>query len=224
MKKNIKIEKATELRRKGFSFREISEKLHIAKSTTSLWLRNVEVSKLGKKRLLKLGMDGRKKGIETNLKKRSLESSNIKLRVKKYFSSISYSKVNPRIACALLYWGEGTKYAGNKAVSFMNADPEMIKFFLHVFRKSFDLDENRFRALIHLHEYHDIKKQIRFWSDITRIPVNQFNKSYLKKNTGKNKKENYPGCISIRYSDIKIYKELMFIVRELINIDLMRVW
>jgi len=224
MKKDTKIKKATELRKRGFSFREISEKLHIAKSTTSLWLRNIEISQLGKKRISKLGDDGRKKGIKTNLRRRSLESSDIQLKVKKYFSGISYSKFNPKIACALLYWGEGTKYIGNKAVSFTNADPEMIKFFLNTFRKSFDLDESRFRALIHLHEYHNVKKQTNFWSSITKIPETQFNKSYLKKNTGKNKKKDYPGCISIRYSDIKIYKELMFILKELKDIELLRAW
>jgi hypothetical protein len=97
----------------------------------------------------------------------------------------------------------------------MNADPEMIKYFLCAFRNSFNLKENKFRALIHLHKYHNAKKQLKFWSNITKIPANQFNKPYLKKNTGKNKKENYPGCISIRYYDKKVFKELVSVYKKL---------
>lgn len=214
MKAGLK-NKAEKLRKQGFSFREISEKLGISKSTASLWLRDIELSNKSKERIKKLGIDGRKKGSEVKRNKRKLENSEIKEKVAKYFSGYTQSRIDSKIACALLYWGEGTKYEGNTSVSFMNSDPEMIRYFLLTFRKSFDLEERKFRALIHLHGYHDVKKQLEFWSNVTEIPIRQFNKSYLKKNTGKNKKENYPGCMSIRYSDIRIYEELMFTIEEL---------
>jgi hypothetical protein len=217
MKVSVLKNKAVVLRKKGFSFREISEGVGIAKSTASLWTRSIKLSDKAKRRIEKLSIEGRKKSIAVNQRKRRVESEEIRKKVEKYFSDIEQSKINPKIACALLYWGEGTKYIGNKSVSFMNADPEMIKYFLCVFRKSFDLEEKKLRALVHLHEYHDIQKQLKFWSNITKIPLGQFNRSYLKKNTGKNKKENYPGCISIRYSDIKIYKELMFTIEKLVK-------
>lgn len=218
MKVDILKNKAVELRKGGFSFREISEKIGIAKSTASLWTRSVKLSTKARQRIEILSINGRKKSVEVNQRKRKIESEEIRKKVEEYFSDHEQLKINPRLACALLYWGEGTKYAGNKSVSFMNADPEMIKYFLRMFRKSFDLEEKKFRALIHLHEYHNIKKQLKFWSNITKIPVSQFNRSYLKKNTGKNKKENYPGCICVRYSDIKIYKELMFIIEKLAKV------
>lgn len=205
---------ATVLRKSGHSLNEISLRLNIAQSTVSLWLRNVELSEKAKKRINGLGIYGRKKGLETNKKRREAEDIRIAKKVEEYFCSRE-QKIDSKIACALLYWGEGTKYDGNKSVSFINADPEMIQYFLRVFRDSFPLDEKRFRALIHLHEYHDAERQLRFWSNVTRIPISQFNKPYLKKNTGKSKKENYPGCVSVRYSDSKVYKELMFIIGKL---------
>jgi transcriptional regulator with XRE-family HTH domain len=214
MKLDLK-NKAVILRREGFSYREISEKLKMSKGTASLWLRDVELSKIAKKRIQKLGTDGRNKGIETNRKKIETEDFLIEESVKEEFDNFIYRKIDFKIACALLYWGEGTKHDENSSVSFMNSDPEMIKYFLHTFRNSFEVDEKKFRGLIHLHEYHDEEMQLKFWSNITKIPIAQFNKSYLKKNTGKNKKIDYPGCLSIRYSDVKIYKEIMFIIKEL---------
>ncbi len=216
MKSNIR-KRAILLREKGFSFREISEKIGIAKSTASLWLRDIDLSRKAKKRITELGIRGRKKGIETNKKKRKVEDDLIREKVRKYFSNSEHLKIDPKIACALLYWCEGTKCNGNKAVSFSNADPEMIKYFLYVFRQAFKLNEKKFRALIHLHEYHNAKKQLIFWSGVTDISTEQFNKSYIKSNTGKNKKENYPGCVNVKYSDVKIYRELMFIIKRLLR-------
>jgi hypothetical protein len=211
--------KARKLREDGFSFREISEKLGISKSTASLWLRSIKLSVNAKKRIARLGEAGRRKAVETNNKKRDEENKIIFKKVEKYFSGgVNQSGIDYKIECALMYWCEGTKHKGNTLVSFINADPDMIRYFLYVFRKSFDLNEKKFRALIHLHEYHNVKKQLKFWSNITKIPVSQFNKSYLKKNTGKNIKENYPGCISIRYSDIRIYKEIIFTIKKIIKV------
>lgn len=218
MKANSLKNKATALRRRGFSFKEISEKLGISKSTASLWLRDVELSEKAKNRIYELGVTGRSKANITNSNKRKVIDEQIRKKVEDHFVDFSCSKNDFRIATALLYWCEGTKHKENSSVSFMNADPEMIRYFLHVFRNSFELEEKKFRGLVHLHEYHNEEKQLEFWSDITKIPVSQFNKSYLKKNTGKNKKENYPGCISIRYSDVRIYKELMFIIKRLMKI------
>lgn len=207
--------KAIDLRVQGYSLSEISRQLDVSRSTASLWLKGVALSEKARKRISDLSVRGREKSTRTNKGKRKAEDIEIAERVESYFSK--HRRIDSKIACALLYWGEGTKCRDNKSVSFMNADPEMIRYFLRVFRDSFSLDEKRFRALVHLHEYHDKDTQLEFWSILTNIPIDQFNKSYLKKNTGKSKKENYPGCISIRYSDNKIYKELMGIIRKLAN-------
>ena len=119
-----------------------------------------------------------------------------------------------KIICSLIYWCEGGKNDGGR-VNFTNSDPQLMRYFLKIFRKSFSLSENKFRALLHIHEYHQEKKQIRFWSKVTKIPIKQFSKSFHKKNTGKNTRAGYPGCLSVRYYDSKIQKELVFICKEI---------
>jgi len=209
-------EKAKKLRQEGLSFKEIGERLGISKSTASLWLRNIELSDKARERIQDLGIRGRERAIRTNRNKKYKEEAEIIKKIENRFTKIR--GIDYKIACSLLYWCEGTKNKSNTSVSFTNADPEMISYFLKVFRGSFSLDEKKFRALVHLHEYHDAEKQLKFWSEVAKIPLNQFNKSYLKKNTGKNKKENYPGCINIKYSDSKIYKELMFTIKKIAKI------
>lgn len=193
------------LRNRGYSFREIGEMLNISKSTASLWTRNIKLSKKAKARIAEISDNGRQKAATTNLQKRIIEDERILGEVEDFFINKKFSGPDLKIACALLYWCEGSK--GNK-MAFVNSDPEMVKFYLAALRSSFDIDEKRFRVVVHLHGYHNIKKQLHFWSRITGIPLAQFTKPFLKKNTGKNKKTGYQGCASIVYYDNKIKKEL----------------
>jgi orotate phosphoribosyltransferase-like protein len=64
MKNNLKT-KALELRANGCSFREISERLEISKSTASLWARNVQLNISARDRMLNLGDIGREKAVKT---------------------------------------------------------------------------------------------------------------------------------------------------------------
>lgn len=56
----------------------------------------------------------------------------------------------------------------------------MIDTFLRLFRNSYQLNEKKLRALIHLHEYHNEEEMRIFWSKVTGIPLDQFSKSYMK--------------------------------------------
>lgn len=91
----------------------------------------------------------------------------------------------------------------------------MIMTFLSLLRQSFSLDEKKFHVSIHLHEYHDPELIKEFWINTTQIPVAQFIKPYLKPHTAIRKKDNYKGCITIRYYDVKIARELTAVYNAL---------
>ncbi|MFA5961709.1 MAG: hypothetical protein WC848_03440 [Parcubacteria group bacterium] len=214
MKVDILKKKATELRQRGFSFREISEKIGIAKSTASLWLREVELSKIAKERINKLGVVGRNKGNESVRKRIVSEDKKILANVKNSIGRCVLLKNDLKIVCALLYWCEGGKTEKSQ-LTFINSDPKLIKYFIDTFRKAFSVDEKRFRALVHVHSYHNVEKQIKFWSNVTRIPEAQFTKPYNKPNAGKRIREDYQGCISVRYYGKQIRQEMLFLIREI---------
>lgn len=205
MKSKQKIQ-AILLRKKGYSINEIYLKTGIAKSTASLWVRNVKLSLSAKERLKSRGDMGRKNGTATNLAKRIKLVDEIEKEVSKNLKVIKLNISTRKLLCAMLYWGEGSK--DKKAVHFINSDPLLIKTFLSLFRSSFDLEENKFRVNVHLHSYHDKEKQLKYWSNITNIPRQQFMKPFIKPNSGKNIKKGYPGCAAIYYFDYKIAIEL----------------
>ncbi len=199
-------EKAIELRTAGASLSEIAQSLKISKSTASLWVRRVKLSTSAEQKLLCKQNSSRVLGRRKLFAVREQNYAVLLNKVAGELQTLTFDKTLCKILCAFLYWGEGSK--SGSFVSFINSDPEMIRTFLQLFRKSFAVDESKFRALVHLHNYHDEKYIQTFWSTVSKIPLNQFTKSFIKPNSSKYKKEGYKGCFRVRYYDVQIAREL----------------
>lgn len=215
MKLNEKNE-AKKLRNSGYSMKEISELVGVSKSTVSLWVRNIKLSNEAMTRLKSKVTNGQLKSAENKRMraKQDLENhyndSNLALK------KIKFTQPILKVICSLLYWCEGGK-ADNRMVQFTNSDPAIIEVFIKLLRNNYQIDNNRFRACLHVHEYHDVNKQIEFWSKITQIPKNQFIKPYLKPNTKKRIRDNYPGCLQIRYYHADIARQIIMTGKSFIN-------
>lgn len=208
---------ARTLRKKGCSFSEIANDLGIAKSTASLWTGKIVLTRSAKNRITNLSITGRNNSVRNRHKKAQKDTV---IRVKSTHEIIETAKINNqtiKIFCSLLYWGEGSK--NDSCVRFTNSDPKMVSTFLSFFRKGFGpLDENKFRCVLQLHEYHTEKIEIDYWSQITKIPKEQFTKSYLKPHTGHILHPNYHGTIGVKYYDNKVLLQITTIYNILSDI------
>ena len=211
-----KYSKAINLRKKGFSLNEISQRLKIAKSTAFLWLRHIDLPPIAIERLANRGLLGKVRSNETRRKRREAFERLLKEKTAELFKSISLTKNHQKILCALLFWCEGTKDI-HSGIHFVNSDPSLIKTFLTFLRSAFNIREEKLRVSLHLHEYHLPRKQILFWSKVTSIPTSQFIKPYQKPHTAKRIRKDYPGCVNISYYDSSLAKELFFIAKETMN-------
>jgi hypothetical protein len=211
MKKNEIFKAVEELRKSGGSIKEIGKKFKISPSTASLWLQNVRVSEIGKDRLLIKQKLGRQKGVATNKNKRRETLRVISENCPVLKEKEKFNSDNIKIFLSLLYWCEGSKTG--RRVDFTNSDPEMINVFLFLFRESFSIKEDKLRAVLHLHDYHDKNEMLKYWSKITGIEIKNFI-VYNKKNSGINKKAGYRGCLSVRYGDVKILEEIFLIIKR----------
>lgn len=199
-------ERAITLRRRGYSLKEISELLKIAKSTASVWLANIALSTNAQKRLAQKQILGQYKTVLLKRRQKNLLRKANEAKAYEVIKNIPFSKEYIKLCCALMWWCEGNK--NSSFLRLTSSDVTLIRNFLSLLRKGFMLDESKFRALVHLHAYHNDYKQKRFWSQVTEIPLGQFHKSFQKNNSGKRTKENYPGCIAVTYYDARIAKEL----------------
>jgi len=207
---------ALRLRKQGCSLRQISEQLSISKSTASLWVAKTQLSDRAKRFLQETRTRARTKGLRTRRTKIEHVREQYYRTSLADFVQIKPTRENMRIGAALLYWGEGSK-SEKYGMAFMNSEPELIRAFMTMLRGGFNIDESKLRACVHLHSYHDARKEIVFWSQITNISPAQFIKPYQKTNTGKHHKKEYHGCISIRYSSVEMVRELAMIKRAYIE-------
>ncbi|OGZ33862.1 MAG: hypothetical protein A2174_01805 [Candidatus Portnoybacteria bacterium RBG_13_41_18] len=204
-KRNI----ARGFRIKGCSINEIVKYTNFSKSSVSLWVRDVKLTKEQKRRLSEKGI--KKETIEqrraTRLKnedaKRQLIIDDAQKRIKKL------SEKELWLIGTMLYWAEGGK-TERGLVRFSNGDPEMIKFMMVFFRNICKVPEKKFRAYIHIHPYLDSKKAEKYWSYITKIPLANFFKTYQKPNrSSKNKRHTLPhGTLDIYICNTELFLKI----------------
>lgn len=204
---------ALNLRKQGYSLGEISLALGISKSTASLWLRGVSLGDEAVTRLKMREAKGRSHAHEVQKNKSAAEEKILRNTLIKEIEIIK-SPFIARVLVSLLIWTEGTK-SKQSYLTFVNSDPSMVSTYIYCLKLGFNASPDRFRALLHVHQYHDEALLKEYWSSITGIDVSQFNKSYRKANSGITIKDDYKGCISIRYYDARVAREVRMIYNVL---------
>lgn len=204
MKKQLKT-KAINLRKKGFSYTEIRNKVPVSKSTLSLWLRNIELNSDQEARLRERMSQAHVFGARAQKKKRIKRT---KLIVEKARGEIeAISKKELWLMGIMLYWAEGSKqkkHNPSQRVVFSNSDPLMIKIYLAWLRNCVGIKNNNIVFEIYSHQNHrkSERKMIDYWANITGYPAIFFDKIYYKEDKNnpfrKNRKKNYKGLLRIK--------------------------
>lgn len=208
--KIVEKEKARALRKRGYSINQIVKEAGLTKSSVSLWVRDIVLTKEQEK-----GLSERGRSIESIEKRRinRLFNEQQKRRViidkaKKDFTSISLEQL--KLIGIILYLGEGGKTKTGLA-RVANSDPLVIKIVMRFFREICQVPENKFRAYIHTFEHADIEKTEKHWAQITRIPRKQFYKTYIKPSSASlQKRKSLPfGTIDVCVCDTKLFLTIM---------------
>lgn len=186
--------KAIILRRKGFSYNEISKKIGTPKSTLSYWLKNIYLEPKYKQRLytkqiqiLSLGApsqrERRKKEVEIIIKQ-AMKEIELPISLEAY-----------RFIGASLYWAEGAK-GGCFAIT--NSDPHLILFIVKWINKILNIQPNQLKAWLNIYPQQNDSEIKGFWSQLTGIPIKNFGKSHVKAFSSGYKKNNlYYGTIKV---------------------------
>lgn len=200
MKKHFK-GNAIALRRKGLSYSEILETIPVAKSTLSLWLQSVGLSKKQKQRLTRKKLLSMKRGW---LKAQRLRLENIE-RIKTSAQNEVPDLLNDPfwLLGVVLYWGEGTKekvWRKGEKLALTNMDSDMLWLYKNWIKKYLNIGEERLRYELYIHENADIKRAYIFWEKALEIP-SQSLRVYFKKDKGnayrKNRNVSYNGVLRI---------------------------
>jgi transposase len=205
--------RAQKLRREGLSYSEIQKYIDVPKSTLSGWCRDIALTEKQALRLYKNKLTGSAKGRIIGAKHQ--QAKRLK-QISEMFEEgkIEVGKLTARerfIAGISLYAAEGTKR--DKACCFSNSDPLLIRFMTGWFREFCKVPEDKLRGAVWIHDNLDYKKAQEYWSDLAKIPLSQFHKTYIVKNkefSNKIRKNIHDyGVFSVRFSSAKIHRKLM---------------
>jgi len=202
-----KQEQARVLRAQSWKLMDIARELGVAKSSVSLWVRDVEFVPLP----VRHSAHRRPSSLHTK-KLQEIEECN-------QWGTEVIGKMSDEAffaAGVALYAGEGSKNDGS--VGFANTDPTMIAFFCNWLRHFFDVDESRMRGSIYLHEGLDIDAAQNHWSEVMEIPAEQFRKPYraVPDSSIRSRKHEF-GCGYVTYSCSKTHRQIMGAIRALLS-------
>jgi predicted transcriptional regulator len=135
--KTYERDEARRLRREqGMSVKEICKTLGVAKSSVSLWVRDIELTEEQQK-VLSL-----RRPFAPGAHKGALVNRNKGLAQRREYQEHGRIKARERdplhMAGCMLYWAEGRK--SKNSLTFVNSDPEMLYFYLRFLRDSLSID------------------------------------------------------------------------------------
>jgi transcriptional regulator with XRE-family HTH domain len=196
--------KARELRAKGYTYVEIATELGVAKSSVSLWTRDMpRVGRISYQEIRQRNSAGVSAFWAAEAPRREARRRAVSEAAAAEIGSLTDREV--RIAGAIAYWSEGAKNKPyrrySNEVQFINSDPMMILLFLR-FLSVVGIGRERIYGRVAIHESADVAGAQRFWQHVTGLPADQFRRPTLKRHNPrtvrKNTGDDYHGCLVIR--------------------------
>lgn len=208
-------EKATTLRKLGFSIIRIEADLGIPRSTLSGWFKNIKLTKKQKSKLLQNQrmalVEARKKAVlwhNAQKKSRLREAENAARETLAKIDSADNTFLE--LALAFLYLGEGSKK--NLETSIGSSDPQILKLFLTGLENIYNINRNEIKCELYLRFDQDPLEIKKYWSKTLKIPLANFNQATSDKRTeGSTTYPHYKGVCNLRCGRAAIQRRLMFL-------------
>jgi len=170
---------------KGMSLFELSKKYRLAKSTVSLWCKNIEISQDAKKLIqekwLKSTAAARRRGVQKNKDKRIESIEKEYIQAQNLLGNITSRDL--LIIGIGLYWAEGSKKETGSGFSFINSDPLMVKMMYEWLLSIMGMKREQLIVNLAINISHKEREDeiLKFWSNLLDFPVRDFgNTTFIK--------------------------------------------
>ena len=198
-------ERARELRTQGLDLEKIAAALGVAKSSVSLWVRDLaRPARLSYEECRKRAAEGAHRYWAAERPARAAARATTCAAAAAQIGTLTDREL--LIAGAIAYWCEGGKskpHRPSDRVVFTNSDPSLIRFFLR-FLDAAGTPRTRLRFRVYIHENADVAAAQQFWLDVTGASADQFATPTLKHHNPvtvrKNVGGSYRGCLRVDVS------------------------
>lgn len=206
---------ALRMRTEGASIRDIEDKLGIARSTLSGWLREVVLLPKYKRRLenrhARALFAAREKAAIWHRAQKTKRVNDAKLYASDFLDSLDKNHHSHlELALAFLYFGEGAK-TGTRT-SLANSNSDILRFFVVTLEKLYGVTPEDIRCELYLRSDQKPEIEILHWSQVLRIPRKNFSKpTHDARTVGKPTFPGYHGVCAVRCTPVAIQRRLMYI-------------
>ncbi len=186
-------ERAILLRQSGLSYSEILRHVSVAKSTLSLWFRDVHLARRQQQRLTERRRSAQLRGAEARHRNRIEQTALIVDRSRKEVKKLDQTA--KWLIGVVLYWAEGSKqrngYWGGR-VQFGNSDPRMARLFQKWLLEVIKIDSSEILYEIYIHENNKyrISEVKRYWSTHLSVSPRELERIYFKRHNIKTNRKN----------------------------------
>lgn len=168
---------ARSMRREGMTFEQIIIRLQtpLPISLVQQWCADISVADRHRDQAYRQRQTQRV--IEKNLIDRlsQIESDN---RAPLFDSESTAIELNDRVTCrqliGLLYLTSPYPPLFDNNIAFSSFEVQTLKLFLQLFRRSYEIDERKFRVMLHVTTKTDVDAARQHWSEAAAIPSAQF--------------------------------------------------
>jgi len=203
-------ERAITLRKKGYTYKEIQIEVPVAKSSLSLWLKDLPLTKT-EKAALKDRKDnqisrGRTK-VAGILRQRRLNRE--KLHLEEARQLFNKYQSDPLFFTGIaLYWAEGGKRTNQW--QFINSDLDMQRVMLLWLLKYPEIKKSEIYFRLYVHKAYISENCEEWWQKQLRVTNNKFLKTVVKPSgLGIKKRPQYKGCLRIEVRNSKSLLNMM---------------
>lgn len=218
-------EKAIELRKKGYSYNEILHEVAVAKSSLSLWLKDLPLTQSEKEYLHTRKGGNISRGrikVATILHEKRLKRDEI-VRKEATDEYERYKKDELFKIGVALYWAEGAKR--NTYFAFSNSDYKMMRVMVSWIEKIHEVKRNNLHVYLYIHKPYAHENCEGFWSEKLSIPLTCFRKTtYKPTNKQVKKRPQYKGCLRIVVPKSSTLLKKMKVWQNMLAKEYMRPW
>jgi transposase-like protein len=171
-------EQARQLRlQRGYSIKQIAAALGVARSSVSVWVRDIELSEEQHQALRERNpiYNQQRAGRGVTSERRRAERRSYQA----HGRALARKGDPLHAAGCMLYWAEGWK--DRNRLHFSNADPEAVRLFVLFLRTYFDLQDADMRLTCHLFADHiERQREIeRYWLRVAGLPETSLYRSIV---------------------------------------------
>ena len=184
MVKYLQYQQAIEMRKSGYSYTYIKNKIFVSRGTLSNWLSGVPY--VPNQKTINKIRQARNLAIQTQKAKKIKSIKNAKNLAIKDIGK--FTKRDLFMLGVGIYIGEGSKTIYNSSIRVVNSDSKIIKTIILWFKKICNLQNINFSIRIHLYPDNNQEEAISFWVKETGLSEESFLKTWIDKRTDKKTK------------------------------------